>query len=300
METFRISGKDRGKRLDVYMTEKKHWPRFFFMKALKNRKLKVNGKKEEPSYRLEEGDLITSYVQEEKKEAPLTAVYEDGHILLLHKPAGLLCMDITGREKDTLLDRAERYLAARGEGKPYPVHRIDRGTSGLFLVAKDEGTGHILERFFRERKIHKTYLCVVLGSVRPEKGRLTHQIFKDARQNRVFLSDTPVKGSRTAVMDYESLSEKDGLSLVQCRLITGRTHQIRGQMSYIGHPLLGDNKYGKKETNKGYGEKHQLLAAWKLSFDEELGEGPLAYLAGCSFRDPDADFVKKYFPRFRL
>lgn len=295
MEIFRISEKEQGRRLDVYMTEKKHWPRFFFMKALKNRKLKVNGKKEEPSYRLAAGDVITSYVQEKKKESPVSVIYEDEQVLLLHKPAGLLCMDITGKEKDTLLDRAGEYLLAKGEGKPYPVHRIDRGTSGLFLLGKNEEAGHVLEKLFQERKIHKTYLCIVLGRGLPPQGRLTHQIFKDAKQNRVFLSDTPVKGSRTAVLDYEKLAERDGLALVRCRLITGRTHQIRGQFAYIGHPLLGDNKYGKKEINRVYGEKQQLLASRQMAFDEDVA-GILHNLAGQTFTDPEVPFLKEYFP----
>lgn len=295
MEEFRISSKEAGKRLDVFLTEKKKWPRFFFMKQLKAKKIKVNGKKVEPSYRILAGDVVTSYVLDEKKEPkPVEVVYEDEEILVLYKPSGLLCLDVTGKEKDTLFDRAKAYLQEKGEGTPTAVHRIDFNTEGLFLLAKNENVGHFLERMFRERHIHKTYLCVVLGQVKPTRGRLENQLFKDAKENKVYVVDKPVQGSKTAILEYEKVTGNTELSLVRLKLITGRTHQIRAQMAHLGFPLLGDHKYGKKEINKSYGENGQLLCAYMLEFDFPK-DGPLHHLSGTVLQVPRISFVKKYF-----
>lgn len=118
MEEWQVTKKEAGLRLDRYLQEKKGWPRSFFMKAQRTNKIKVNRKKEDPSYRLAEGDRVTSFVLEEKKKSlpPVNVLYEDDHILAVNKPAGLLSLDVTGKEKDTLLDRVNRMLAGKGQG----------------------------------------------------------------------------------------------------------------------------------------------------------------------------------------
>lgn len=295
MEEWTIRAGEAGKRLDAFLMERKGWGRSFFMKSLRTKKIKVNGKKEEPSYRLVEGDRVRSFVLEEKKTVPVDILYEDDHILAVNKPAGLLSLDMTGVAKDTLLDRVNHFLRAKGEPPAYPVHRIDFNTSGILILAKNPKDGEILDRMIMERKIRKSYLCVAAGRMTPERGRLENQLFKDAKKNRVYVTDHPVKGSKTAVTEYEVKSFRQGLSLVECRLLTGRTHQIRCQMAHAGHPLLGDDKYGSKEWNRTKKERRQLLCSYKTTFAFGEEAGPLSYLSGKTIKLSHVPFVEKYF-----
>lgn len=299
MEVFTITKKEQGKRLDVFLMEKKHWPRSLFMKALRTKKIKVNGKKEEPSYHLVTGDEVKSFVLEnaEKKSAarPVVVLYEDDHILAVNKPAGVLSLDVTGKVKDTMLDRVNGYLQQQGKPKAYPVHRIDFNTQGILLFAKSEADRDGLMALIKERKISKSYLAVVRGRIEPVRGVLKHQLFKDAKKNQVYVSQEPVKGSKTAITEYERLAVAGDFSLVRCHLVTGRTHQIRSQMAFVGHPLLGDDKYGSKALNRQYKEKRQLLCSAEIRFDFGKEAGPLAYLSGKVLRLDTVDFVKKYF-----
>lgn len=295
MEEWNIGRKEEGRRLDAFLMERKGWSRSFFMKALRTKKIKVNGKKMEPSYRLMEGDAVRSFVLEIKKSRPVDILYEDENLLAVNKPAGLLSLDVTGRTEDTTLDRVNSLLAERGEKTAYPVHRIDFNTSGILLLAKNGRAGEILDRMIKERKIRKSYLCVVKGRPSPDKGRLENQLFKDAKKNRVYVAEHTVKGSKTAITDYRVVASRNGLSLVECHLLTGRTHQIRCQMAHAGHPLLGDDKYGSKEWNREKGERRQLLSSYKTTFDFGEEGSLLSYLSGKTIKLPKVSFVEKYF-----
>lgn len=295
MEEWNIGRKEEGRRLDAFLMERKGWSRSFFMKALRTKKIKVNGKKMEPSYRLMKGDAVRSFVLEIKKSRPVDILYEDENLLAVNKPAGLLSLDVTGRTEDTMLDRVNSLLAERGEKNAYPVHRIDFNTSGILLLAKNGRAGEILDRMIKERKIRKSYLCVVKGRPSPDKGRLENQLFKDAKKNRVYVAEHTVKGSKTAITDYRVIASRDGLSLVECHLLTGRTHQIRCQMAHAGHPLLGDDKYGSKEWNREKGERRQLLSSYKTTFDFGEEGSLLSYLSGKTIKLPKVSFVEKYF-----
>lgn len=295
MEEWNIGRKEEGRRLDAFLMERKGWSRSFFMKALRTKKIKVNGKKMEPSYRLMEGDAVRSFVLEIKKSRPVDILYEDENLLAVNKPAGLLSLDVTGRTEDTMLDRVNSLLAERGEKTAYPVHRIDFNTSGILLLAKNGRAGEILDRMIKERKIRKSYLCVVKGRPSPDKGRLENQLFKDAKKNRVYVAEHTVKGSKTAITDYRVVASRNGLSLVECHLLTGRTHQIRCQMAHAGHPLLGDDKYGSKEWDREKGERRQLLSSYKTTFDFGEEGSLLSYLSGKTIKLPKVSFVEKYF-----
>lgn len=295
MEEWNIGRKEEGRRLDAFLMERKGWSRSFFMKALRTKKIKVNGKKMEPSYRLMEGDAVRSFVLEIKKSRPVDILYEDENLLAVNKPAGLLSLDVTGRTEDTMLDRVNSLLAERGEKTAYPVHRIDFNTSGILLLAKNGRAGEILDRMIKERKIRKSYLCVVKGRPSPDKGRLENQLFKDAKKTRVYVAEHTVKGSKTAITDYQVVASRNGLSLVECHLLTGRTHQIRCQMAHAGHPLLGDDKYGSKEWNREKGERRQLLSSYKTTFDFGEEGSLLSYLSGKTIKLPKVSFVEKYF-----
>lgn len=296
MKEFRIEGRHAGKRLDRFMEEMEHWPHGMVVKAIRMKKLKVNGKKEDRTYRLCEGDRVVSYVLPKEKRRDFTIVYEDEHILIADKKAGLLCMDSTGKTTRTLIGEVNEYLADKGEPSAYMVHRIDFNTSGLMVIAKDEESKGILDRMIKERELEKVYLCIVSGVPKKKEGHLTHYLFKDAKQGKVFLSDVPQKGAKSAVTAYHIVKTGQNLSLLECTLLTGRTHQIRSQMAYIGHPLIGDDKYGSKEVNRRYGEKGQLLHAWKITFHLKGSGHLLSYLDGQTFTTENVPFLKSYFP----
>ena len=262
MKEFRIEGCHAGKRLDRFMEEMEHWPHGMVVKAIRMKKLKVNGKKEDRTYRLCEGDRVVSYVLPKEKRRDFTIVYEDEHILIADKKAGLLCMDSTGKTTRTLIGEVNEYLADKGEPSA----------------------------------LEKVYLCIVSGVPKKKEGRLTHYLFKDAKQGKVFLSDVSQKGAKSAVTAYHIVKTGQNLSLLECTLLTGRTHQIRSQLACIGHPLIGDDKYGSKEVNRRYGEKGQLLHAWKITFHLKGSGHLLSYLDGQTFTTENVPFLKSYFP----
>lgn len=298
MEEYIVKKEEAGLRADKFLAARRpDLSRIFLLKAMRLKKIRRNGKRTEGSERLEAGDVISCRLPA-PGEAPVRTdgfivVYEDEHILAVNKKRGLLCEDRTGREKNTLLAQVNAYLAAKGE-RASLCHRIDYNTAGLVLLAKDGESLSAMEAAIRERLPEKRYLCAAVGPVRPKAGRLTGQIFKDAKKNRVYVTDAPVKGSKTAVTDYRVLAEKDGLSLVECTLVTGRTHQIRSQMAHAGWPILGDEKYGSKAANQARGERRQLLSACAVTLHFGGKGGILSYLEGKTVTAP-ADFRKKYF-----
>ena len=146
----------------------------------------------------------------------------------------------------------------------------------------------------KDREMDKRYLAIVEGTPRPREGSLKGYLFKDAKQNRVFVTDTPQPGSKTCQTNYVTLASRNGLSLVECELITGRTHQIRAQFAHAGHPLLGDGKYGK--LDKRFDRNYQALYSYKLTFRFTTDAGALEYLNGKSFQVKEVDFVQEYFP----
>lgn len=150
----------------------------------------------------------------------------------------------------------------------------------------------------KDRELDKRYLAVMEGTPKVREGSLKGFLFKDEKKNRVFVSDSPKPGAKTCQTNYKVLVSRNGLSLVECELITGRTHQIRAQFAHAGHPLLGDGKYGK--LDKRYDRNYQALYSYKLTFCFTTEAGALEYLNGKSFRVEKVDFVQEYFPDFRL
>ena len=144
----------------------------------------------------------------------------------------------------------------------------------------------------------KRYLAIVEGTPKPAKGSLKGYLFKDAKKNRVFVTNTPQPGSKSCQTNYRVLASEKGLSLVECELITGRTHQIRAQFAHAGHPLLGDGKYGK--LDKRFDRTYQALYSYKLTFTFTTEAGQLEYLNGKSFRVEKVDFVQEYFPNTKI
>ena len=149
----------------------------------------------------------------------------------------------------------------------------------------------------KDREVEKSYLCIVLGTPKPAEGRLENFLVKDEGKKQVFVHNKPVEGGRTAVTLYRTLAKRNGMSLVECRLITGRTHQIRAQMAAAGHPLLGDGKYGRERENKRMGKTNgQALYSYKLSFPFTTDAGCLEGLKGREWTVTDVPFVEEFFP----
>ena len=195
------------------------------------------------------------------------------------------------REESTREERSNTGVAFA----PALCNRIDRNTSGIVIAAKNAETLRIINEKIRRQEIERYYLAVVHGVVQPPSKRLEGYIFKDSVRNRVYVTENSQPGAKSAVMEYRTITASDGLSLLECRLITGRTHQIRAQLADIGHPVLGDGKYGMGVLDKPYGETKQALCSHKLTFDFKTDAGLLSYLDGQTFQLPEVAFVKKYF-----
>ena len=230
-------------------------------------------------------------------------VYEDENILLVDKKPGVLCHSAGVWDYNTLIANIQAYMAQKGEWRPKEensftpalCNRIDRNTGGIVIAAKNAAALRVLNDKIRDREIEKYYLCAVRGRPKPESGRLENYLFKDADKNQVYVKSKPEPGARTAVTEYRVLRTNGALSLVECRLLTGRTHQIRAQMAHAGWPLLGDGKYGVERVNRSYGEKGQALYSYRLEFTFQTDAGCLEYLRGKEFRVKSVDFAEKYF-----
>lgn len=176
-------------------------------------------------------------------------------------------------------------------------NRIDRNTGGLVIAAKTAEALRVMNDKIRDREIEKYYLAAVLGRMSPPEGTLEGFLLKDEAKKEVKVYAHPVPGGKTAATRYRTLSVRDGLSLVECQLLTGRTHQIRAQFAAAGCPLLGDGKYGRQRDNKRYGRSGQALWSYKLTFSFTTPAWVLEHLNGRTFEVPreQIDFVEKYF-----
>lgn len=317
MKEFTISKNDEGQRLDRFVGKAVPLlPPSLSQKYLRLKRIKVNGKGSKRDYKLIIGDTVQLYINDEFFEKPteknahlavsdpkLDIVYEDENILLINKAAGMLCHSAGDFSYNTLIAHIQAYLRKKGEWNPADensfspalCNRIDRNTSGIVISAKNAEALRILNDKIRDREIDKYYLCIVHGVPKPQEATLTGYIFKDAAKNQVYVRRTPEKGAKTAITKYKTLRTKNGLSLVECELLTGRTHQIRAQLSAAGFPLLGDGKYGTEAKNKVFREDKQALCSYRLRFSFKGNAGVLEYLNGKEFSVKDVDFVKKYF-----
>lgn len=316
MKELTITKNDAGQRVDRYLAKAVPLlPASLMQKYLRIKRIKRNGGRVQRDDRLVEGDVLQLYLNDEFFEAPkaenayltvsapkLRIVYEDENILLVDKKPGQAVHPHDGAEYGkTLIDHIQAYLYAKGEWKPRldgaftPAlcNRIDRNTGGIVIAAKNAPALRILNQKVKDRELDKRYLAIVEGAIRPPAGTLEGQLFKDAAKNRVYITQKPQPGSKTAITKYRTLQVQNGLCLVECQLVTGRTHQIRAQFAHAGHPLLGDGKYGK--LDKRFDRKFQALYAYRLTFQFTTDAGILEYLNGKSFQVEDVEFVQTYF-----
>ncbi len=309
MLKFVLNKNDAGQRLDKFLTKTlKGIPTSLMYKYIRKKRVKVNGKRAKENQMLEAGDVIELYIPDEfskseadtseydKIKASPTVVYEDENIIICDKRPGMLSH--TGdkgengaaaiAERDTLIFIICAYLYKKGEYDPGDeasfapalANRLDRNTGGLIIAAKNAEALRAVNRLIREDCVDKRYLCAVHGRPSPASATLRGFLFKNSKTKTVTVYNSPRQGAKEIITTYktEKYSAKNDLSLLEVHLETGRTHQIRAHLASIGHPLLGEGKYGHNKDDRSMGYKYQALYSYRLSF--RVKDGPLSYLDG--------------------
>jgi 23S rRNA pseudouridine1911/1915/1917 synthase len=262
-----------GRRIDVVLAERAHVTRTLAQRALKSGEVTVGGEVVRASYRLEDGDRIAGEVPEpvfaapEAEDIPITVRYTDERVIVVSKPAGLVTHPAAGHHTGTLVNALLNMgepLAASGSTRPGIVHRLDKDTSGLLLVAKDDAAQAFLVDALRARRISRRYLALVRGVPGSPTGTIEAPIGRHPTRRQQM---AVVPGGRPSVTHYEVLDQTATLALLEVTLETGRTHQIRVHLKHLGHPVMGDRTYGGvSEVSKGLGLDRPFLHAWKLAF----------------------------------
>ena len=317
MKELTVGKNDAGQRLVRFVSKSLPLlPSALLQKYIRLKRIKVNGARAQRDQRLQQGDVLQLYINDEFFDQPreenmfltqfrptLDIVYEDENLMLLNKRPGLVVHADETEKVNTLINHIQAYLYQKKEWNPKwenafaPAlcNRIDRNTGGIVIAAKNAETLRIINDKIRDHELEKSYLCVTVGHPKKKEGRIEGFLLKDEAKKLVSFYHKPIPGGKTAVTLYKELERRGELSLVECRLLTGRTHQIRVSMAEIGCPLLGDGKYGKGEVNKRYHETRQALYSYKLSFDFPTDAGMLNYLKGREFMVEDVPFRGKYF-----
>ncbi|MGN0612481.1 MAG: pseudouridine synthase [Porcipelethomonas sp.] len=311
MKEFIINQNDSGQRIDKFIAKAvPKLPKSLLYKYIRLKRIKLNGKRCEISRQLCQGDVLSLYINDEFFEFPVSSperkikksstlpeiVYEDENILIVYKPPGIDVHHGAQKPDETLIDIIQAYLFSKGEYKPEEensfspaiCNRLDRNTAGLVIAAKNAAALREANEKIRLKEIGKQYLCICSGRF-PSDHSVCTAYHRKGSHNSVEISSEPGEGFKKIITEYTVLEKQGGLMLVRVNLVTGRTHQIRAHLSFLGAPVLGDGKYGNVKLNKKYKIFRQQLCAYSLKFNFE-NEGVLGYLSGRSFTAPRTDF----------
>ena len=319
MRELIIGKNDAGQRLDKFITKTLDLPTSLLYKSIRLKKIKVNRKRAENNTILLEGDTIQCFLAEEFFEkkvsessfenisVKLDIIYEDENIMLLNKRPGVSVHEDEKGSTNTLITHIQAYLYQKGEYKPDEeqsfapalCNRIDRNTGGIVIAAKNAEALRAMNEKIKYREIDKFYLAAVHGVPKPESATIKGYLLKDDKKNIVRVYEkNPPRGAKEIITKYNVVAKRSDSALIEVELLTGRTHQIRAHMAHIGHPLVGDGKYGVNKSDRAKGYKYQALYSYRLRFSFDTSNPTcLDYLNGKEFKIPKKDiyFTKDYF-----
>ena len=322
MRELKIEKNDAGQRLDKFLTKALDLPTSLMYKSIRTKKIKVNRKRAEISLILSEGDTVQCFLAneffaklDEKTDGPDLSkiknlpkiIYEDENILLINKEAGVSVHEDEHTKNDTLITKIHAYLYQKGEYDPSEemsfvpslCNRIDKNTAGIVIAAKNSEALRVMNEKIKERQIDKFYLAAIHGIPKKSEDTLYGYLLKDEKTNTVRVYDkNPPRGAKNIITKYSVIAKKEKTALIEVELLTGRKHQIRAHMAHVGHPLMGDCKYGINRDDKRLGYKYQALCSYKLRFNFKNGDKTvLDYLNGKEFKIPKDEiyFTKEYF-----
>lgn len=257
-------------RLDVYLADETEYTRSYIKQLIDSGRVLLNGEKPKGGTIVKTGDIIDLDPPEPfiaatpNPDIPVDIIYEDDDIAVINKPQGLTVHPAPGNYNDTLVNallaRLSSLSAINGALRPGIVHRLDKNTSGVMVVAKNDKAHLSLSRQIADRTVTKIYMAIVDGHLKESEGRIDAPIGRSPRDRKLM---AVVSDGRHAVTDYTVIERLDRHDLVKFHILTGRTHQIRVHAKYIGHPVTGDEQYGRGQV---YGTTGQLLHSWSLTF----------------------------------
>ncbi len=269
-----------GKKLNTFLFDNiPNLTSNLFYKTLRKKDIKINNKRVHENVTIYEGDEILVYIPDEilEKKFNLNIVYEDNNILIINKPCNI---EVTGENSLTTIIHKEYSSNC----KPQPCHRIDRNTMGLVLFAKNEDSLNILFDKFKKHEIEKHYLTWVYGIPNNDSEKCDAFLFKDNTKSTVYIKEHFKKGYKKITTIYNIIEKrKDNTCILDIEIPTGKTHQIRAHLAYMGYPIIGDGKYGINKINNRYGKKYQMLCSYIIKFNFTTESGKLNYLNGKKF-----------------
>lgn len=279
-----INEEEKNERIDSFLAKKMDLTRTRVQQLIKDEMIKVNEKKVKSSYKLEENDVVIVVIPEVEtveilpENIDINIVYEDEHIAVIDKQAGLVVHPAQGHYSGTLVNAIMYHIkdlsGINGELRPGIVHRLDKDTSGLVIIAKNDKAHNELARMFSEKEVKKTYVTITKGKINKIKGKIVTQIGRDKNDRKKMAVVSVLNGGKNAITNYKVIKQNEKFSFVEVNIETGRTHQIRVHMKYLGYPILGDSTYGRADS-----EKRQMLHAHKLEFLHPITKEKMNFIA---------------------